>query len=162
MLTLDIFKTVVEATPLIFIDFLIRNSDGYILSGKRVNKPAQGFWFVPGGRILKGEAIEQAYNRLLKAELGINHIKATFKCIYQHFYKDNFLNNDFSTHYVVLAYTVQYDCNVGLLPLDQHHEYLWLSQTQLLANDDVHEHTKWYFQDNKKSDNSIIEPPPRN
>ncbi len=46
----DTFKTIIDTTPLVSIDLLLRNAQGQILVGKRVNRPAQGFWFVPGGR----------------------------------------------------------------------------------------------------------------
>ena len=67
----DTFKTIVDTTPLVSIDLLVRNVDGQILVGKRVNRPAQGFWFVPGGRILKNERLSDAFARLTEAELGI-------------------------------------------------------------------------------------------
>ena len=47
------FEVVVESTPLVSIDLVVRAPDKKILLGKRVNRPAQGYWFVPGGRILK-------------------------------------------------------------------------------------------------------------
>jgi len=101
-----VFKSVVASTPLISIDLIVRNNQGKILLGKRTNRPAQGYWFVPGGRILKNEAIEQAFKRLLIVELGLDFsgVKASFIGTYQHFYDDNFFNSTFSTHYVVLAY----------------------------------------------------------
>jgi len=71
MLDNGTFKTIVATTPLVSIDLLVRDTEGNILLGKRVNRPAQGDWFVPGGRVLKDEPIEQAYTRLLKIELGM-------------------------------------------------------------------------------------------
>ena len=64
MLTQDTFKTIVASTPLISIDLLVLDPQNNVLLGKRVNRPAQGFWFVPGGRVLKDESIEQAFIRL--------------------------------------------------------------------------------------------------
>jgi colanic acid biosynthesis protein WcaH len=46
------FKTVIASTPLISIDLVVKNTKGEYLLGYRNNRPAQGFWFVPGGRIL--------------------------------------------------------------------------------------------------------------
>lgn len=53
ILPLDTFKTVIESTPLVSIDLIVLNSEGKILLGKRLKHPAQGYWFVPRGRILK-------------------------------------------------------------------------------------------------------------
>jgi colanic acid biosynthesis protein WcaH len=49
MLPIETFKTVIASTPLISIDLIVRNNQQQILLGKRLNKPAQGYWFVPGG-----------------------------------------------------------------------------------------------------------------
>ena len=59
MLDDQIFKTVVDSAPLISIDFLIKKGNK-ILLGRRVNKPAQGYFFSIGGRIDKNETIENA------------------------------------------------------------------------------------------------------
>ena len=59
MLDDQIFKTVVDSAPLISIDILIKKGNK-ILLGRRVNKPAQGYFFSIGGRIDKNETIENA------------------------------------------------------------------------------------------------------
>ena len=92
------FKMIVKSTPLVSIDLIVRDSEGDVLLGKRINRPAQGFWFVPGGRVLKDESFESAFKRLIKEELGLNTVKSNFKGIYQHFYDDNFSEDDFTTH----------------------------------------------------------------
>ncbi|MEY8214427.1 MAG: NUDIX domain-containing protein [Colwellia sp.] len=102
MLSLEIFKTVIASTPLISIVLIAHNSKQEVLLGKRLNKPAQGFWFVLGGRILKDESLRYAFKRLVKTELGISVHNRVFKGICQHFYNDNVTGPDFSTHYVVL------------------------------------------------------------
>ena len=60
-LTDDKFLDVIKATPLVAIDLIIKNSSGFVLLGKRFNRPARGFWFVPGGRIRKDETLENQY-----------------------------------------------------------------------------------------------------
>jgi len=154
------FKTVVASTPLISIDLITRNKQQQVLLGKRLNKPAQGCWFVPGGRILKDESIENAFKRLLKAELGIeeqkiNVHKCVFKGIYQHFYTDNVAGSNFGTHYIVLAYEIEVECFLNVLPKDQHSNYKWLSEKSILIDNSVHKHTKWYFQKEKNADTSF-------
>ena len=67
----ETFKTVIGATPLIAIDLLVKNSAGQYLLGYHNNRPAQGYWFVHGGRILKNESIAEAFKRLCLHELGI-------------------------------------------------------------------------------------------
>jgi colanic acid biosynthesis protein WcaH len=155
MLNENTFKSIVALTPLISIDIVVRDSQGNILLGKRVNRPAQGSWFVPGGRVLKDESIEQAYTRLLRIELGMGKTPSCFKGVYQHFYEDNFSEESFTTHYVVLAYEVIFNGDIASLPVAQHNDYRWFSEMALLHNSDVHTHTKWYFQKDKQADNLI-------
>ena len=152
MLKVDVFKTIVQATPLISIDFIVKNSKDKILLGKRINRPAKGSWFVPGGRVLKGEQFEQAFHRLIKTELNLDQAESSFKGIYQHFYDDNFSGDNFSTHYIVLAYEIKLDSTDLLLPKEQHSTYKWLTKEELLNDETVHVHSKWYFQENKQAD----------
>ena len=56
MLEKEIFKKVVKNAPLVSIDLCIV-CDGKILFGKRKNDPLKGFFFTPGGRILKMKPI---------------------------------------------------------------------------------------------------------
>ncbi|EIQ0435151.1 NUDIX domain-containing protein, partial [Escherichia coli] len=94
----ELFKSIVEHTPLISIDLIIRNEEGKALLGQRLNRPAQNYWFVPGGRILKDESFENAFKRVTLEELGvqISINEAKFLGAYEHFYSDNFSGTNFS------------------------------------------------------------------
>ncbi len=128
------FLNVVKSTPLISIDLCILRGRKLLL-GKRLNSPAKNFYFVPGGRIFKSEKKIIALSRILSSELGLSIKNNNFEYIknlgiYEHFYEDNFLgNNDFSTHYIVLAYLIYYESlmkNQEQLVLEQHSSYIWL------------------------------------
>ena len=54
------FKTVVDSTTTDFYRYLIQEGMDKVLLGKRVNKPAQGYFFSTGGRINKNETIDNA------------------------------------------------------------------------------------------------------
>ncbi|MCE7556855.1 GDP-mannose mannosyl hydrolase [Aliivibrio fischeri] len=152
MLPLEQFKTVIKSTPLISIDLIVRNDEGKVLLGKRLNRPAKGYWFVPGGRILKDESFDVAFKRLVRDELGANDIEAKFKGVYQHFYDDNFSEDAFTTHYIVLAYEIDFNKALSTLPLEQHSSYQWFIESELISNEDIHLHTKWYFQEDTQAD----------
>jgi len=142
------FSAVIESTPLVSIDLVIKNTHGQALLGKRLNKPAKGAWFVPGGRILKNEPLEAAFKRLTLEELGesFSFKKARLLGPYDHFYNDNVFNDEFSTHYIAIAYILIIDKELAHLPIDvQHGKYQWFDINELLNNEDVHLHTKWYF-----------------
>ena len=138
------FKTVVNSTPLISIDLLVKK-DNKILLGKRINKPAQGYFFSIGGRVYKNESIQQATARIAKDELNIS-LKLTprFIGVFEHFYDDG-IYKDVSTHYINLAYEVDINNEILNLPNDQHNEYQWLSIDELLSSKQVHKYVKDYF-----------------
>ena len=139
------FSNIIENTPLISIDLIVKNDNGQILLGKRVNKPALNSWFVPGGRIYKDETLDDAFARIVKDELDlvISRDQASFYGLYEHFYNDNVYNDDFSTHYIVLAHEI----NISDIPdtNTQHSSYKWFDIQELLADENVYKYTKDYF-----------------
>lgn len=143
------FQTVISSTPLISIDLLVKNSQGEYLLGYRTNQPAKNCWFVPGGRILKDESIDDAFIRICKNELRIRAVRKDAKFLgpYEHFYPDYVFGNDVSTHYVVLGYEITVDIDIPALPNERHNQYKWFTKQDLLAGDDVHLHSKWYLCD---------------
>lgn len=142
-----LFRSIVEHTPLVALDLVVRNAAGDVLLGRRLNRPAQGFWFVPGGRVRKDERLSQAFSRLTREELGCEQDLAAARFLgpFEHHYPDNFSGTDFSTHYVVLAYELSLDLTLSDLPPQQHGDYRWWSPAELLSSPDVHVHTQWYF-----------------
>jgi colanic acid biosynthesis protein WcaH len=146
MLNLETFKTVIKNTPLISIDFIVRNEDNKILLGKRINKPAQDFLFTLGGRVYKDEKLEVAKRRILKDETGLNleDYSPKFIGVFEHFYNDSFVDNNISTHYVNLAYEIEL-FHMQDLPKFQHSEYVWLTLDELLNSNEVHKYVKDYF-----------------
>jgi colanic acid biosynthesis protein WcaH len=146
MLENDEFIRVVKNAPLVALDLVIRSNDNRLLMGMRVNEPAAGFWFVPGGRIRKDESIEDAFLRITTAELGRPYPidQARLLGAFTHKYQTNFAHiADISTHYVVLAYELQADIDQEQLPMEQHNEYRWLGSNDDLTK--VHPNTKAYF-----------------
>lgn len=142
----ELFSSVIKSTPLISIDLIIRNDENDILLGKRLNKPAYGSWFVPGGRIYKDEKIEDAFTRITKNEIGKAYDISTaiFKGVYQHFYNDNVYNDSFSTHYIVLAFEFMINEELSLDTI-QHEKYKWFEEDELQNNNEVYSYVKDYF-----------------
>lgn len=145
------FQQIVAATPLISIDLIVRNDQGQVLLGRRLNRPAQGYWFVPGGRVRKDERLDAAFLRLTQEELGLaaSRYRARLLGPYEHFYADNFSGTDFTTHYVVLGYELAWQGQQDALPISQHDQYRWFEVADLLQDPSVHQHTKDYFLDRK-------------
>ena len=137
------FKTIIDSAPLISIDILLKK-DNKILLGKRINKPAQGYFFSTGGRINKNESIDNAMARVALNELNIE-LKSIPKFIgvFEHFYDDSIYKN-VSTHYVDIAYEYEVK-EIPDLPTEQHSEYKWFTIDELLESKQVHKYIKDYF-----------------
>ena len=143
------FTTVIDSTPLVSIDLVVINELEQALLGERLNRPAQGYWFVPGGRILKNESLESAFKRLTLAELGceLKIEDAELLGPYDHFYSDSLFGEHIKTHYVAIAYIIRVtEKQLSNLPInEQHGSYKWFDMDTLNNNQQVHIHTKWYF-----------------
>jgi len=144
----ETYRRVVELTPLVSLDLVVRDRVGRVLVGYRRNKPAQGYWFVPGGRVGKNETRREAFGRLTALELGVelSFDRARFVGVFEHLYPDNFTGDPgFGTHYLVLAYTIELEPGQLRLPDgDQHDQYAWFSDEEMLGRDDVHDYSKAY------------------
>lgn len=147
----DVFRTVVASTPLISIDLVVRNTQGEILLGQRLNRPAQGLWFVPGGRILKNETLDAAFCRLTRDELGraFQRGEARMLGVYEHFYTDSVFGEPGEspdTHYVVLGYQLVLPAGEVLQPPQgQHDQYRWWPLTDAQISIGVHDNTRAYL-----------------
>ena len=147
MLSHEIFGTLVRNAPLVSMDLLVRDASGRLLVGLRNNRPAKGSWFVPGGRILKDERLDDAFARISKMELGVALARgsAQFMGVHEHLYPDNMLNEPgYGTHYVVLVYALALDAEKLRLPREQHGAYRWITDAEALADANVHDNTKAY------------------
>ena len=86
--------------------------------GKRLNKPARVFWFVPGGRVLKNERLADAFLRLPNAGLGVEIAiqDARYIGLYEHFYDDSALSDSVSPPYIVNAFVISLSEPVTAMP----------------------------------------------
>jgi colanic acid biosynthesis protein WcaH len=144
------FTIVIDSTPLISIDLVVLDGYGNALLGERLNRPAQGYWFVPGGRITKNESLAEAFKRITLDELGevFSITDAQLIGLYDHFYDDYVFGEEVNTHYVAIAYVLRLTQPLSKLPMDiQHGDYRWFSKDELVSMDSIHKHSKWYFED---------------
>lgn len=133
------------------LDLLILNERNEILLGKRRNRPAKGFFFVPGGRIYKNESPYTALARISREEIGLqlDARDAILHGIYHHVYHDNFLGDPeiLSTEYIVIACIFHLD--PALVPVHdgQHDDMHFFSIGAVATDPGIHEFTKDYFRD---------------
>ncbi|MDA7754888.1 NUDIX domain-containing protein [Pseudomonadales bacterium] len=146
MLEKEIFKTIVKNTPLVSIDLCIV-WDGKILLGKRKNDPLKGFFFTPGGRILKNEVHIDCLKRVASSELGliIDDIRqAKLMGVWDHFYANSIFGDEVSTHYVNLPHCIYYDKRPEILLDDQHDSFEWFDLSKVANGNEFHRFIKSY------------------
>jgi len=144
------FVELVRGLPLVSVDLVLVRGGTEILLGLRTNRPAQGSWFVPGGRILKDEPRADALKRVAARELGIANVaglKPQLLGVFEHFYPDCFAGDiGVSTHYVVIAHRIDVPFGFQVPGCDnQHAELRWWPIAEAVANADVHRYTRDYL-----------------
>lgn len=85
---LKLYKKIVDILPILCVDIVVKHK-GKNLLVKRRREPAKGKWWVPGGRVLKGETIERAAKRKMKEEAGINIKIIKLLGYYEKHFKEN-------------------------------------------------------------------------
>jgi colanic acid biosynthesis protein WcaH len=139
--------------PLPCIDFVVINENDEVLVGKRLNRPAQGWFFVPGGRIRKNETRNEAIKRLTLSELGTEFEESDMKWlgVYDHIYNDNFFGDEFGTHCIALVYILRHVKNDAFhsyhQALKQHSDLKWVPLFDVFDDDEIHSYTKKYIMD---------------
>lgn len=66
----ETYRAVLECMPIACVDVAIVHR-GAVLLVKRKDAPARGQWWVPGGRVWKGETMRETAARKALAEVGI-------------------------------------------------------------------------------------------
>jgi colanic acid biosynthesis protein WcaH len=66
------YAGILKALPVLCVDVILKNPDGECLLLKRKNEPKKGRWWPVGGRVLKGETLEEAAIRKAKEETGLS------------------------------------------------------------------------------------------
>jgi ADP-ribose pyrophosphatase YjhB (NUDIX family) len=67
----ELYTRIIENLPILCVDGLIIKDDKILLL-KRINEPAKGEWWFPGGRVFKNEKINQSIIRKVKEETNLD------------------------------------------------------------------------------------------
>ena len=112
------WATIVRNVPIVSVDLLVRTPDGVLLV-ERTNRPAKGEWFVPGGRVRKGERLVEAVHRVAREELGVEVGIEGRLGAYEHLYDDADVDGAGGKHYLANGFLVHTDATKFDLD-DQH------------------------------------------
>ncbi|GAB3706534.1 NUDIX hydrolase [Halorubrum pallidum] len=106
------WRTIVANVPIVSVDLVIRREGGVLL-GRRTNEPVKGHWFVPGGRVRKGETRREAVHRVASEELGIDVEIVESLGAFEHQYETADVDGVDSKHYLANGYVVDVVGGVG-------------------------------------------------
>jgi colanic acid biosynthesis protein WcaH len=136
------WATIVEAVPIVSVDLVIRRENRIAL-GKRRNNPARGEWFVPGGRLKKGEQLETAVHRVAHEETGLNIKIMQQLGGYEHHYTVSDIDG-VDKHYIPIGFVVA--APTGALATDtQHADLRWFEPP--FESIDLHPYVRKYLVD---------------
>jgi len=164
-LSAEAFSAACAALPLVSLDLCLTRPgpQGHeLLLGLRNNRPAQGWWFTPGGRIRKNESLADALRRVALDELALSEsalLRARLMGAWDHFYDDSAFDPGVSTHYVNLphwlelskeeAVTLALPCSGGDGDgtgryASQHAHWRWQPLAQAAIDPQVHAYVRPY------------------
>ncbi|WP_436903784.1 GDP-mannose mannosyl hydrolase [Halovenus halobia] len=115
------WTTIVRNVPIVSVDLLVR-TDGGIVLGKRTNEPAKGEWFIPGGRVYKGETRTEAVHRIATEEMGVKVEILESLGAFEHIYDTAETDGVDSKHYLANGYVVE-PKSTDVRPNEQHADF---------------------------------------
>jgi colanic acid biosynthesis protein WcaH len=108
-----LFDQIVKRLPIASVEAVIV-SNGALLFLKRNNEPVKGEWWFPGGRIRKGESLEDALRREIREETGLEISDYRLINVYSRIFPER--------HDLTIAYLCK--CKKGKVVLNgEHSEY---------------------------------------
>ena len=139
----ETFGACLDALPQVCVEVLLER-DGRLLVARRTNEPARGEWFWPGGRLYKGEELDDAARRIGREELGLDIDVVERVGVYSHFWDTSSVAGADSRHTVNVAYRVRQRDPDAAVELDDQHD-----DCRFVAADDpdLHGYCYQYFAD---------------
>ena len=136
------WEEIVAHAPIPSVDLVVDCVDGVLLA-RRQNEPARGEWFVPGGRVQKGEPIRETVHRVAREELGVDVAIEEELGTYDHFYETADVSDAGGKHYVAHGYRVTPESKS--IELDDQHD-----DSDVFPTDDLpelHPYVQAYLED---------------
>lgn len=116
--TYDLIRSLM---PIPCVDLVVHDRKGVLLCWRKI-EPNKAKWTLPGGRILKGETLEEAVHRKAKQELGIK-VKVERQI--------GAYSVDCQIHHAIIAAFLVSRTNNAPITLDsQHKGFKWISSPE--------------------------------
>jgi colanic acid biosynthesis protein WcaH len=116
--------------PIVCIDLVVENSEKKYLLLKRINQPLKGDYWVPGGRIMHYENIDNAINRILMTEVKIDAgvLSKDFLGVYQDFFTENSFESNIKYHTISLVHKLIVPNNIYVKLDNQSENFIWANE----------------------------------
>lgn len=121
-LSLADYERAVRGLPILCVDVILYTPSGLPVLLKRRNEPLAGEWWVPGGRVYKGEPVDVAAVRKLKEECGVAAERGALEFV--GYYEEVFNKSRFGLgkyHAVSLVFASRVPVRPTDLTLDDQH-----------------------------------------
>ncbi|HMQ56325.1 MAG TPA: NUDIX domain-containing protein [Anaerolineae bacterium] len=120
-----LYYQILENIPIACVDIAIV-ANGSVLLVKRQDAPARGQWWVPGGRVIKGEMMRETAARKAREEVGLECHVGPIIHTAETIFPDG--PNGIPVHSINSCFFL-YPVDPDYVPrLDDHHQdYLWVS-----------------------------------
>ncbi len=138
-----LFSSFLEHMPQVCVELVFEAEVGILLA-KRTIEPR--IWFWPGGRLYKGEQLEEAAHRFAREELGLEITIVDQLGPYSHFWPESPAEGSPSRHTVnhvfyVTPATEEFEITLD----DQHSAYRFITDLE----PELHEYVQLYLTDNQ-------------
>ena len=123
----EIYKEVLRTMVVPCADVVLRNSRGEFLLIKRDREPMKGQWWLIGGRMQKGETIENCAKRKLREEVGIREVRNIFPMgFYEEFFEASHFEDTEGIHTISFVFLADIGDDKIDVQLDsQSSDYKW-------------------------------------
>ena len=109
----SLYEVIVDVLPISSVEAIILKDDK-LLFLRRKNNPVKGQWWFPGGRIRKGETLQEALVREVKEETGLTVTTSKLVNVYSRIFDKR--------HDITIAYVCK--CKPDKITLNnEHSEY---------------------------------------
>ena len=88
------YRKIMRKMPILTIDAIVVHKGKYLLL-KRKFKPLRGRYWLPGGRVFRGETLQEAVIRKIREEIGIDVRIISLAGFHDYIYKENEFNLDY-------------------------------------------------------------------
>lgn len=125
MIREPLYSRIVSLMPIPSVEAVVLNKKDELLVLRRKNSPAKNEWWFPGGRMRKGETFEEALNREVKEETGLEVEILKFVGAYSRIFPER--------HDVSIVFLCKCD-NGNVVLNNEHSEYRFLNVSESLTH----------------------------